>query len=295
MARVLIIQNPVAGTQPAEEVTNALHSFFSKTEWDYHVHLTKKGEDISKLISSSVINGFDFFIAAGGDGTISSVASGLAAYKIPFGILPVGTGNGLARDLKIPLHLDRALELVYEKPAVKFIDAIEVGEKCYLLNLSVGFTPLALEQTDRDQKQKLGRMAYILAGLRSLAGVQPATFFLELDGEKMNFKASELLLLNSITIGDPGRYLKLGIENDDGILDLFIIQSKTILNYFRVFLNIIFRKQNQDPDLVRLEVKKSLCIRGRRLLQVQADGDLLGYTPVEVKLAPSAIGIIVPE
>jgi diacylglycerol kinase family enzyme len=193
------------------------------------------------------------------------------------------------------MNLDKALNLVVTKPAVRFIDAMEVNGKFYLLNLTVGFTPLAMEMTDREQKRKLGRMAYFLAGFRSLFGVQPIFFFLSIDNAEMDFKASEMILMNSVTIGDPGRYLNLGIENDDGILDLFIIKSRTIRDYFRVILNLILRNPDQDPDVERFRVKEKLRISGKKLLQVQADGDLIGYTPVEVNLVQSAVGIIVPE
>lgn len=295
MVKLLVIQNPVAGTKPAEFVSNKITNFFDRTAWEYQIHQTKRGEDIPSLVNSYIQKGFDLFVAAGGDGTISAVASGLAKDNIPIGVLPVGTGNGLARDLKIPMNIDEALELIYSRPSILYLDGMQVRERYYLLNLSVGLTPMALDITNREQKRKLGRLAYLFAGFRSLVGIQPINYSLTIDGRKVQISASEILVMNSVTLGDPGRYLNLGIENDDGILDLFVIQSKTILDYFRVFMNLILQKTHQDPDVQRFSVEKSLVIRGGRFLQVQADGEMIGYTPVELNLIPGAVAIIVPK
>lgn len=295
MVKLLVIQNPVAGTKPAEFVSTKITNFFDRTAWEYQIHQTKRGEDIPSLVNSYIQKGFDLFVAAGGDGTISAVASGLAKDNIPIGVLPVGTGNGLARDLKIPMNIDEALELIYSRPSILYLDGMQVRERYYLLNLSVGLTPMALDITNREQKRKLGRLAYLFAGFRSLVGIQPINYSLTIDGRKVQISASEILVMNSVTLGDPGRYLNLGIENDDGILDLFVIQSKTILDYFRVFMNLILQKTHQDPDVQRFSVEKSLDIRGGRFLQVQADGEMIGYTPVELNLIPGAVAIIVPK
>ncbi len=172
---------------------------------------------------------------------------------------------------------------------------MQIGERYFLLNLSVGLTPAALKLTDRKEKRRLGRLAYILAGLRALVGIQPVNFKLTIDGEGYHFRASELILFNSVTLGNPGRFLELGIENDDGKLELFIFQSRTILDYLRVFWNFLIRRPQTDPDLIRFSVHHSLRLEAVQALEVQADGDLIGYTPVEVTVLQRTIKIVVPN
>lgn len=295
MPKVFIVQNPVSGTQPGEEVANSIRHFFNARGWEHHIHQTEKGEDVPSLVGSKVKEGYDLFIAAGGDGTVSAVATGLVNREVPMGILPVGTGNGLARDLHIPLRLDEALELIAERPASKPVDAIEVNGSYHLLHLSVGITPMTAKNASREQKQRLGRLAYILGGLRSLIGFQPITFYLEIDGVKVRVRASEVLLMNSFSMGDPDRFLNLGIDNTDGRLDLFVIKSRTGSDYLRVAWNILMRQPRVDPDVERFYIEDRLVIKTRRQRPVQADGDLIGSTPVAVRLVPQAVNIIVPE
>lgn len=295
MPKVFAVQNPVAGTQSAEVVSRKLQGFFNRVGWQHHIYQTQQGDDVTAVSRSAAKEGYDLFVAAGGDGTISAVATGISEDQIPLGIVPVGTGNGLARDLRIPLSLDKALEVIYNRPAIKILDAIQVGERYQLLNLSVGLTPKAMENTDRNEKKQIGRLAYFLAGIRILGGVQPNTYYLEIDGAKHKVQASEVLLLNSMNLGDTGRMLQLDIHNDDGRLDLFVIESKTSIDYLRAAMNVLLRRENEEPDVQRFEVRNGVKIRGNRRLLVQADGDIIGYTPVSARLVEKVVRVIAPE
>lgn len=295
MIKVFVVQNPVAGVHSANRVENLLRSRLDDLGWDYELYQTKKGDSVVDITARAREEGFEMFIAAGGDGTVSAVASALVGSDLPLFILPAGTGNGLARDLNLPLRLENSINAIGKKHDIQGIDAMQIGERYFLLNLSVGLTPAALKLTDRKEKRRLGRLAYILAGLRALVGIQPVNFKLTIDGEGYHFRASELILFNSVTLGNPGRFLELGIENDDGKLELFIFQSRTILDYLRVFWNFLIRRPQTDPDLIRFSVHHSLRLEAVQALEVQADGDLIGYTPVEVTVLQRTIKIVVPN
>jgi YegS/Rv2252/BmrU family lipid kinase len=295
MPKAFVVQNPVAGSQATELVTSKLREFFKRVGWQHQIYQTQPGDDVPSIARSAAHDGYDLLIAAGGDGTVSAVATGISEFQIPMGILPAGTGNGLARDLKIPLALDRALEVIYKRAEIRALDAIQVGERYFLLNLSAGLTPKAMEETDRVQKRQVGRLAYILAGLRLLGGVQPSTYYLEIDGSRHKVRASEVLLLNSMNLGDTGRILQLDIHNDDGRLDLFVVESKTSIDYLRAALNILLRRENEEPEVQRFAVRDQIRIRGNRRLLVQADGDIIGHTPVTAKLVKSLVQVITPK
>ncbi len=104
-----------------------------------------------------------------------------------------------------------------------------------------------------------------------------------------------MLLLNSMNLGDTGRMLQLDIHYDDGRLDLFVLESKTSIDYLRAALNVLLRRENEEPDVQRFEVRDQVRIRGNRRLLVQADGDIIGYTPVTAKLARKVVRVIAPE
>jgi len=283
-------------------------------QWEYEYYQTSKEESVLQVVLQAREQEFgstqasqkaalpqlsrvhfDVFVAAGGDGTVSAVASALAWSGIPLLIIPSGTGNGLARDLDIPLKLEKAADLLDPPHQFQGVDGMKIGDRFYLLNVSAGLTPAALKLTDRKEKQRFGRRAYIFAGLRALLGIQPVTFWLTIDGTHYEIRASEMILMNSISLGSTGRFLELGIENDDGVMDLFIIQSRTFLDYLRVFWNFLLRRPQIDPDVKRFPVRDSLILEAAHSLEVQADGDLIGYTPLHVEVCPQAVKMIVPS
>lgn len=295
MRNVFVVQNPVSGTQSSEKVTQLIKTFLNGKGWSFDFHFTKKDEDVAKVVSEAAASGYDLFLAVGGDGTVSMVATGLKDTNLPLAIIPAGTGNGMARDLKIPLSLEKAINLLDGAENVRLLDAMEVNGHQYLLNLSVGLTPKALKESKREEKQKFGRLAYLLSGLKTFIGIQPVNFILEIDGERRTPRASEVILMNSFTLGDTGRFLGLNIIVDDGVLDLFVIEARTAGDYLRILWYLIIRKPHEDPDVERFEVKETLVISCRKFLEVQADGELIGYTPVEVKVIPQSVHVVVPK
>ena len=299
------MHNPVAGIHSAAKVEKLIRQKLKDLQWEYECYQTSSEEPVVEVVTQAREFGsrsaaqehrehFDVFVAAGGDGTVSAVASALAWSGIPLLIVPCGTGNGLARDLKLPLKLEKAADLLDHPDHVQGVDGIKIGDRFYLLNVSAGLTPAALKLTDRREKQRFGRLAYIFAGFRALLGIQPVTFELSIDGQHHEIRASEMILMNSISLGSTGRFLELGIENDDGVMDLIIIQSRTFLDYLRVFWNFLLRRPQTDPDVKRFSVYNSLILDASQSLEVQADGDLIGYTPLHVEVCPQAIQVIVP-
>ncbi|MCB2180283.1 diacylglycerol kinase family lipid kinase [bacterium] len=295
MPKVFVVQNPVAGTHSAERVTSVIRKFIDEMRWESKFHFTREDEDVALVVADAVTEGYDLFLAAGGDGTVSMVATGLKGTNLPMAIIPVGTGNGMARDLKIPLMLHDAVGVLENLDSVRMLDAIEVGDQYYLLNLSVGLTPLALKESKREEKRKLGMIVYFMAGIKAFVGIQPVTYTLKIDGKDHFFRASEVMLMNSFVLGDTGRILGLDIVVDDGVLDLFVIEARTFLDYLRVLWFVIIGKPQRDPDLTRFQVRESLSISARRLLEVQADGELIGYTPLSLRLIPQAVKMVVPK
>jgi len=128
-----------------------------------------------------------------------------------------------------------------------------------------------------------------------LIGIQPNTFQIVVDGRKIKIRASEIIVLNSITLGDAGRYLNLGVKHDDGKLDLFAVKSKNLLDYLNVVAMVTLRRLKTDPRVVHFYIQDTLSIQSKDPIRVQADGELIGFTPVELQLVPQSVNIIVPE
>ena len=112
-------------------------------------------EDVAEICRAACRRGASLVIAAGGDGTLVGVANGLVNSPVPLGIVPMGTGNYLARALQMPGSLDEALEVLAGDHVVHQVDALKVGDRCFFSNISVGISPEVVRNTKSRQQEDL--------------------------------------------------------------------------------------------------------------------------------------------
>jgi predicted polyphosphate/ATP-dependent NAD kinase len=120
--KALVVLNPVAGNSDASIVRQALEENLGNGDWYYEIYETTGQERLADVVRAALGQDFDVFVAAGGDGTVSGVVNGLIHSKHPLGIIPVGTGNTLARELDIPLNIEDALGILIGEHEVRTID-----------------------------------------------------------------------------------------------------------------------------------------------------------------------------
>jgi diacylglycerol kinase (ATP) len=290
---VFVVINPVAGNSDPGAIQEALDQWLTDG-YELEVYETTGHECVSEIIRSALARGVDTFVAVGGDGTVSGVAEGLVHTGIPLGIVPTGTGNGLARDLCIPMELEDALGLLTGEHAVREIDAMQVGDRFFFLGMSAGVTAMAMSSTHPEDKRRLGRIAYLWRGLGQLLGAQPLRFTLMVDGQRRQWRASEVMIINSSGIGQP--YIRWGadLQLDDGRLDVFVVRTRAALDYLILAWNTLRSRQRHDPSVDYFNAEHRVDIDCDRMLPVQADGDVIGHTPVQAHVVPAAVQVIVP-
>jgi len=294
MPNIYVIFNPVAGTEDPDSLYDAIASHLAAEPGSYEIYRTTGDERIIEIVRQARQRGFDRLIAAGGDGTISEVASGLATTGTPLGILPTGTGNALARELGIPLDLDAALDLITGEHTIRPIDTMRVGEHHYILSISIGLSSLTMQDTGREEKRALGLVAYVWTGLQKLLGFQPVGFELTLDGEPTYRRADEVAVANNGALGMPAFRWGPEVTLDDGTLDVCFVDARNLLDYLSIGWHAFWGKQHQERRMHCLPAQQRVTVRADKDLPVQADGDIIGQQHVEVEIAPQSLHIIVP-
>ncbi len=290
--RVFAILNPMAGSAVGDSVRNALAGC---VVGGLELYETAPGDDVGQLVLDQIKGGVDLVIAAGGDGTVSVVADALAGSKVPLGIIPMGTANVLARELNIPLDLDAASRLLVSEHDLATIDAMRVNGRHYLTQLGVGLDALMIRDTSTEQKRRFGKAAYIWTALTRLAGMQPQRFVLEIDGKTIQTRASQVIVANVGMLGQPPFRYGPDIRLDDGKLDVCVSKARHFFDYIGLFWHVVTSKHKADPNIRYYRVEKSVSIAPKHPLPVQADGEILGETPVRVDVVPGAIQVIVPK
>ena len=291
--KAFVVLNPAAGKKTHETVRETLANRFWASDIQYEVYETIKAESVAAIVHARLREGFDLVVAAGGDGTVSDVIDGLMGYPKPLGIIPTGTGNLIARELGIPQDVDGAVLVIAAAPRSRTIDAMTIGGRVFLLNASVGISASVIASTTRKNKHRFGRVAYLGAAVQKLFTLKPRHLVVTVDGLAHEYRAVETAVMNCGMLAKTLYPKGPEITIDDGHLDVWILGPKTIRDYPRYIRGVI---AGRPLDLARFIIaERSVSIRSHVPLPVQADGDIIGTTPVVVELLRGAVTVLVPE
>ncbi len=288
-----VIINPKAGGFKRESVLGAIRRQFSDSGIEYEICDAAREETLGSVVRERLARGRTFFVVAGGDGTVSRTAAELAGSSVPLGIVPAGTGNILARDLQIPLDVGEAVRLLCVPHTTRTIDAMRIDGRLYILTAGVGISSLTIRDIKRSDKRRFGLLAYVGTAISKLFEFKSKHFEVVIDGEMHRFHSPEVAVANSGGVVEMVMPRMPEIRIDDGYLDVVIVTARGPLDYPRLVFNIL-RRHAPQPNIRFLRAKRSVTIRPDKPLPVQADGDVVGTSPVEIQVVPHAVKVIVP-
>jgi diacylglycerol kinase (ATP) len=292
--KALVVLNPASGKNSGELIRKALARYFTGSQIDYEIYETVKGDKPGDIVRSRLSESFDLVVAAGGDGTVSAVIDGLVGSSIPLGIIPAGTGNLIARELNVPLEIEDAAALITGAHTSQKIDAMKIGKRVYVLNVSLGISASVVEGTTHNNKSRFGRIAYILTGIARVFTFRNRYLAVAVDGKTRRYRAAEVAISNCGILAKILYPKGPDVRIDDGHLDVWILSSKTLRDYpWYLFEMITGRPAKHLSHFINSE--KSISIRSNCPLPVQADGDIIGTTPVEIEVLASALTVLVAE
>lgn len=292
---VRVILNPSAGSKnPPLRIFNNLFRQ-ANIEWD--LVITKERCDGICLADKAIHDGVDIVAAYGGDGTVMEVASGLQDTGISMAILPGGTGNILSIELGIPQNLQEACALITqpEKSRLRAVDLGTTNDQkvpAFALRAGVGLEAAMLEGTDRELKERYGIFAYIMGATQALHNIKQAHYNLLLDGEPFECDGLTCLIANAGYFGVPGLVLDPKVKIDDGLLDVFVLRKMDLLQLFSLAATIV--GGNELKDRAYHWQVKSVSIEADPVQSTQADGEIWGESPLEIKVKKDALQVLVP-
>jgi len=289
--RVKVIVNPVAGK--AEPVLSVLNSVFGPAGIEWDVAVTHDVGDGANAAREAADLGFDLVGAYGGDGTISEVASALAEGGPPMLLLPGGTGNALAEDLGIPVGLaDAAALAIGDAGEIRRVDLGQAGDRSFAIRLTMGFEAEMVAAATREMKDRYGWLAYAFTGLQALAAPPMAKYSMVVDGQAIECEGLAAVVANSASSGMSGVRLADDVDVSDGMLDLIVVQNPGFLGWLGSAADAA---QGQQPRMVSRWRGTEIRVEASPAQAVLLDGEDAGLTPVDVTIAPGAIGVIVPR
>ncbi len=289
--RLQVILNPAAGQD--EAVLPTLNRVFREADIEWDVSLTHERGDARRLAREAVQAGAELVAAYGGDGTVMETASGLIGSDVPLGILPGGTANVMAIELGVPRELEAAARLLLAPDVERrALDVGRVGEEHFLLRLGTGFEAVVIEGAERELKDRMGTLAYILSAIKALREPPQTTYRLLLDDESVQIEGMSCLVANSGNLGIPGLALHPKIDVSDGLLDVVVIRQADFDTLISLAASVA-GVENVPESLPHWQVRR-VRIESDPVQDVQADGEMIGETPIEVEVVPQALQVVVP-
>ena len=289
--KIIFIVNPISGARRRPFWRNIINNFIDKKKFDYKIELTKYAGHAKIIAAQAVKNGVDVVVAVGGDGTINEVGSQLIGSNTALGIIPLGSGNGLARHLGIPRILPLAIRLINQMIVTK-IDTAEINGVHFISIAGVGFDALVAKLFAKSSNR--GFLTYARIVANRFAKYKPKKYVIKTkEGEKIKTKAFFISFANSNQFGfntaiAPNASLK------DGFIDICIVKKP---NFFElpIVANLLMLRLIDKSPLVRIIKSTEFTVKQKKNRKVNIDGEAVKISKkLHVKVNPLSLKIIVP-
>jgi YegS/Rv2252/BmrU family lipid kinase len=293
--RLPVILNATAGLGHGEDDRHRLAELFAQRGIEADIRTACDGSEILEATRAALESRPEVIVAAGGDGTVSAVASCLHGTSTVLAVLPMGTLNHFARDLGIPGELEAAIDAI-ARGTHAGIDIGLVNDRPFINNASLGLYP-DIVRDRRRQQRRLGRGKYWAMLWATLSVLRRAPFLkleLEVEGRKTRCRSPFVFIGNNdytmqgFTIGTRGSLR-------DGCLSIYTTQRRTRWGLLRLALRALLGRLDQARDFATLKAASLRIDSRRRRMLVATDGEVTAMeTPLSFRIKPQALKVIVP-
>jgi diacylglycerol kinase (ATP) len=298
VTRALLIANLAAARTAwagVERVTRALRA----GGWDVKVIATQGPGHARELAELGVADKLDVVAVFGGDGTTMQAAAALVGTDVALGVIPGGTGNLLAGNLRIPASPERAARaLVAGRPRPFDLGRMERpgGPQYFAVACGAGYDARVMAGTLSEHKRRWGMAAYVATTLRLITDIRSTSHVITIDGVEYDAEGAMVLVANCGEVIPPFVRLREGIRPDDGFLDVVVMRANSFGESVRAVWDLL-----RDAPTAEGQETYVGYARGREIRletdpvqPVQLDGEAGGETPFTVTVVPGAIKIMVP-
>ena len=287
---ILFIINPISGTGRHAEVEKIIHEELDPSKFNSRIVYTDAAGEATVLCKEAVEKGVDVIVAVGGDGTVNEIGQGLVGTKSALGIIPTGSGNGLARHLKIPFNIRKAIKVINEGKLRK-IDTATVNDKVFLSIAGIGYDAFVAKKFSKASKRGFFSYFRIVSG--EYPRYKPRKYVLDIDGKTITRRALLIAMANSNQFGnntsiDPNATI------DDGYIDVCILRRIPLL-LIPFYVPLLFTKMFHKTQYIEIIRAKHATITRKKGKTMHFDGDpvAMGKT-LDMKVNPLSLNIIIP-
>ena len=257
MPSALLLINPISGTRDKKGICDLTASRLKDAGIDLDiVHTRHKGHG-AELARNAAERRVDIVVAAGGDGTVNEVASALMHTDTALGIIPCGSGNGLARSLGLPMDFDAAIDIIARnKPCA--IDCGVADGRPFFCTFGMGFDAVVTEKFASAERR--GKMQYVRSAFLEFINFTPDNYAMEIDGEIYTEEALLIAVCNTPQYGNNA-YIAPRASLTDGMLDVTVIRNGPVIQQAMAGIGLLSGQIDRNRYVDTFKAKEVKIIR----------------------------------
>lgn len=297
--RALIIHNPSSGMNNHRAALDAAMEALRALAWQVDARETQGGGDATRFARQAAEEKLDAVFALGGDGTLNEVANGVLNTQTAIGVLPLGTANVWALEMGLPLDdLARAARLQAQGGVRRIDVGVAQGNgfapRAFLLSCGAGLDAAVIRQVeqDRDNKRRFGKLFFLAIGFREALQYRGRRVQVKVDGITYRRRVLLALTSNAQLYGAMVRLPPMA-QIDDGLLDVTLLHGDNVFNTLWHFVRLGAGFFEREADIEHHR-GRAIEIRGD-IVPVHVDAEPVGTTPVQIRIKPRALRVLVPE
>ena len=289
--RIVFVVNPISGTQGKKAILKWIDERIDRSIYNYSIVKTEYAGHASQLAAAAVRDGVDVVVAIGGDGTINEIARSLVHTDTALGIIPCGSGNGLARHLRIPMEPKAAIDIINRGEQL-CIDYGKINNIPFFCTCGVGFDAfVSLKFADSGKR---GLLTYLENTLHESLTYQPEAYEIENEEGTVKHQAFLIACGNASQYGNNA-YITPQASLMDGLMDITIIEPFTVLDVPSLSFQLFNKTIDQNSRVKTMRAKKIKIHRAQEGV-LHFDGDpLMAGKELEVEIIPKGLRVVALE
>lgn len=287
---ILAIINPVSGIGNKDKIPRLIDTVVDHELNDVSIIMSEYAGHAREITQQAVKDGMDVVVAIGGDGTVNEVGSAVCGTKTALAIVPSGSGNGLARHLRISMNASRALQVLNNGEVGQF-DYCTVNGRPFFCTCGMGFDAEVSYKFSNEGTR--GFITYVKTALTEYIKYKPQEYLIDVDGAKLKEKAFVIACCNAAQYGNNA-YIAPRATMQDGLIDVTVMHPFSLVESPLVGARLFLRQLNQDHH-VSIYRGKRVVIERKRDDIIHVDGDpLVMPARIVIENVESGINILVP-
>ncbi len=289
--KILFIINPISGGRDKKKIPALIDMYLDKTKFDYRISFTERVEHAFMLSKAALKEGYQIVVAVGGDGTVNEVAKGIFHTDTILGIIPFGSGNGLARTLKIPLKVIEAINNINNCYSIK-IDSARLNNRMFFNMAGSGFDAEVSNEFAGDKKR--GLLGYVRVAFQQIIKYKPQQYKISIDGKIIERQAFILSIANSSQYGNDA-HIAPHADVRDGILDIVVVKPFHFIK-LPLLAMYMFTNKADKTSYVEYFKGKKILIQREKADAIHLDGEpYIEDKDLNIEVLPLSLNVIVPK